>query len=317
MKSGTKKVIALILTLVLGFSVLSACSNNEAKTDDQSNPSGSTDPNGSNSSGNTDSFDSSKPITVISREDGSGTRSAFIELFGVQSSQSDGSKKDNTTREAIIADKTDVMMTNVANDPYAIGYISLGSMNSTIKALDIDGIAATAQNVKNGTYPIQRPFIIATKGDPTGLTKDFIDYILSTEGQAVVESRGYTAIVDNASPYTGGRPSGRIVIGGSSSVTPLMEVLREEYLKVNPNATIEIQMSDSSAGMSGTMEGSFDIGMASRELKESELAVLKPVEIAKDGIAVIVNVNNPLTNLTKEQVKAIYTGETLNWSELQ
>jgi len=264
------------------------------------------------------SFDTTRPISVVSREDGSGTRSAFTELFGIQSTESDGSKKDNTTREAIIADKTDIMMTNIASDPYAIGYVSLGSLNSTVKAVEVNGVAATADNVKNGSYVVQRPFIIATNGTANGLAKDFIDFIMSAEGQAIVERKGYVAIVANAPVYDGGKPSGHIVIGGSSSVTPLMEVLREEYLKVNPNAGIDIQMNDSSSGMSGTLNGTYDIGMASRELKESEISGgLSPIQIALDGIAVIVNNDNPIGGLTKDQVKDIFTGAITAWSEIQ
>ncbi|MDR2957399.1 MAG: substrate-binding domain-containing protein [Coriobacteriales bacterium] len=290
MKRLSYKPISVLLIIALCLSALVACN-----------------------SGDSGNFDSSKPITIVSREDGSGTRSAFIELFGIQ----DSDKNDLTTKEAIVADKTDIMMSNVSNDAYAIGYISLGSLNNSVKAVSINGIAANVTNVKNGSYPIQRPFFIATKGNPSGLTKDFIDFILSAEGQAVVVDRGYVAIVDNAPAYAGSRPSGKIVVGGSSSVTPLMEKLREEYLKVNTNATIEVQMFDSSAGMAGTIDGTFDIGMASRELKDSELAQLIPFEIAKDGIAVIVNKNNPVSNMTTDQVKAIYTGATSKWSDIQ
>jgi phosphate transport system substrate-binding protein len=306
-----KRLAVIALSLVLGLSALTACTTDKPGTPpDDPNVEGPDTPD-------TPSFDASKPITVVSREDGSGTRSAFIELFGVQSTEADGSKKDNTTKEAIIADKTDVMMTNVAGDPYAIGYISMGSLNDTIKPLSIDGVAPTIANVKDGSYPIQRPFIIATNGEADGLTKDFIDYIMSSDGQAIVEARGYIAVAAGAPAYAGSKPSGRIVVGGSSSVTPLMEKLREEYLLVNPNAEIEIQMFDSSAGMTGAIDGTFDIGMSSRELKDSELSAgLLPVEIALDGIAVIVNLDNPLSNATKEQVRGIYTGEVTIWSDI-
>lgn len=260
-------------------------------------------------------FDTSKAISVVSREDGSGTRGAFIELFGVEVKGDDGSKKDMTTKEAVIANQTSVVMTNVASDKYAIGYISLGSLGDTVKAVQVEGVAATADNVKNGTYPIARPFNIATKGEPVGLTKDFIDFILSAEGQAVA-AKSYIAIADNAPAYSGDKPSGKIVVVGSSSVTPVMEKLKEAYLEINPNAVIEIQESDSSAGMTAAIDGTCDIGMASRELKESELEQLTPMQIAIDGIAVIVNNENTTANLTKDQVKAIYTGETQKWSEV-
>ena len=258
----------------------------------------------------------SGPITVVSREDGSGTRGAFIELFGIEVKNNDGSKKDMTTKEAIIADKTDIMMTNIAGDPNAVGYISLGSLNNTIKALEIDGAAASVENVKNGSYTIQRPFNIAIKGEADGLTKDFIDFILSAQGQEVVEARQYIAIAESAPDSSSSRPSGKIVVAGSSSVTPLMEKLREAYLVINPNAAIEVQLGDSTSGMTMVMNGNCNIGMASRALKDSELAELTEIPIALDGIAVIVNNSNPLTGLTSGQVQDIFTGAILNWSDL-
>jgi phosphate transport system substrate-binding protein len=262
------------------------------------------------------SFDTGKAISVVSREDGSGTRGAFIELFGVEVKGDDGSKKDMTTKDAIIAKQTDVMMTNIAGDKFAVGYISLGSLNSTVKALQIDGVTASTGNVKNGTYKISRPFNIAYNGELTDLAKDFVDFILSAEGQAVV-GKSYITIDDSAPEYSGNKPSGKIVVAGSSSVTPVMEKLKEAYTALNSGAEIEIQMSDSSAGMTAAMDGTCDIGMASRELKDSELAVLTSTTIALDGIAVIVNNGNPADNLTKDQVKSIFTGETLKWSEVQ
>lgn len=261
-------------------------------------------------------FDPSKTIRVVSREDGSGTRSAFIELFGIEVKGADGSKKDLTTKEAVIAKQTDVMMTNIAGDKYAIGYISLGSINKTVKAIQIDGVDPTAENVQNGTYPFARPFNIATKGEPAGLAKDFIEFILSGDGQAVV-AKSYIAVDENAPAYAGSKPAGKIVVAGSSSVTPVMEKLKEAYLEINPNAIIEIQLSDSSAGMIGAIEGTCDIGMASRALKDSELEQLISTQIAWDGIAVIVNNENPVSSLTKEQVRGIFTGELTKWSEIQ
>lgn len=261
-------------------------------------------------------FDPSKTIRVVSREDGSGTRSAFIELFGIEVKGADGSKKDLTTKEAVIAKQTDVMMTHIAGDKYAIGYISLGSINKTVKAIQIDGVDPTAENVQNGTYPFARPFNIATKGEPAGLAKDFIEFILSGDGQAVV-AKSYIAVDENAPAYAGSKPAGKIVVAGSSSVTPVMEKLKEAYLEINPNAIIEIQLSDSSAGMIGAIEGTCDIGMASRALKDSELEQLISTQIAWDGIAVIVNNENPVLSLTKEQVRGIFTGELTKWSEIQ
>lgn len=261
-----------------------------------------------------DAFDSGKAISVVSREDGSGTRGAFIELFEIQQKNADGTKKDLTTKEAIIAKQTDIMMATVAGDRYAIGYISTGSLNDTVKAVKIDGAEATGENIKNGSYTVSRPFNIATKGEPSGAVKDFIDYILSADGQAIV-SNTYIAVSD-APAYSGDKPSGKIVIAGSSSVSPLMEKLIEAYKEVNPNAEIELQTNDSSAGMQATMDGNSDIGMASRALKDSEKEQLTSIEIALDGIAVVVNNDNPLENLTKEQVQKIFVGEILNWSEV-
>ena len=259
-------------------------------------------------------FDTNKDIAVISREDGSGTRGAFIELFGILQKNEDGTQKDLTTKEAVIAKQTDVMMTNIAGNLYAIGYISLGSLNDTVKALQIEGIKASAENVKNSTYPIARPFNIATKGEPTGAAKDFMDYILSADGQSIVAG-SYIAVDENAPAYEAANISDKIVVAGSSSVTPIMEKLKEAYQTLNPSAIIEIQQSDSSAGLTAAVDGTCDIAMASRELKESEMAELTPVQIALDGIAIIVNQGNIVENLTKEQVKAIFTGETTAWSE--
>lgn len=260
-------------------------------------------------------FETSKSIGVVSREDGSGTRGAFIELFGVEVKNDNGSKKDMTTKEAIITNQTSVMMTNVAGNKYAIGYISLGSLNNTVKAVQIEGINANNKNVKNGTYPIARPFNIATKDKLTGLAKDFISYILSAEGQDVV-AKNYIAVTNNAPSYAGDKPSGKIVVAGSSSVTPVMEKLKEAYLKINPSAVIEIQASDSSAGMMATINGICDIGMASRQLKESELKQLTPKQIAIDGLAIVVHNENPLVSITKQQVRAIFMGKTQKWSEV-
>jgi phosphate transport system substrate-binding protein len=266
-------------------------------------------------SGSKSGFDSAREITVVSREAGSGTRGAFIELMGVEEKDANGNKTDHTTTGAVIANKTDVVMTNVAGDPYAIGYISLGSLNNNVKAVSIDGVAASAENVKNGTYKAARPFNIATKGKPSPLAQDFIDYIMSAEGQKIIAG-GYIAVDEKAAPFTGAKPAGKLAIAGSSSVSPIMEKLVEAYLLVNPNVNIEIQTSDSTAGMTGANAGTCDIGMASRALKDSELKTLTPLTIALDGIAVIVNKENPATDLTSAQVKAIYIGETKTWDSL-
>ncbi len=261
-------------------------------------------------------WDSSNDISIVSREDGSGTRGAFIELFGIEEKQGD-QKVDMTTEDAQITNNTSVMLTTVAKDDYAIGYVSLGSLDDSVKALKIDGAEATEENIKNGSYKVSRPFNIATKGDPTNeVAKDFIDYILSKDGQQVISDNGYISN-DDAADYAGTAPSGKCVVGGSSSVSPVMEKLIEAYKKVNPNAEIELQTSDSTTGMTSTIEGSYDIGMASRELKDSETSEgLKATVIATDGIAVIVNNNNPADELSSEQVKEIYTGSYTTWDEV-
>lgn len=256
-------------------------------------------------------------INVISREDGSGTRGAFIELFGIEQKDADGNKVDCTTEDADITNSTSVMMTSVAGNPAAIGYISLGSLNETVKALAIDGVDATVENIKAGEYKIARPFNIATGAQVSEAAQAFIDFILSAEGQAVVEDAGYIASVEDAPAFAGSDVSGKVVVAGSSSVTPVMEKLKEAYLQLNPNAEIEVQQSDSSAGMNSLKDGVCDIGMASRALKDSELeAGLTPTVIAMDGIAVIVSNDNATEGLTAEQVRDIYTGAITEWDEL-
>ena len=256
-------------------------------------------------------------ITVLSREDGSGTRGAFIELFGIEEKDADGNKVDNTITTAEITNSTSVMMTSVVGNKAAIGYTSLGALNDSVKTLKVDGADATAENVKSGDYKVSRPFNIAVLDESNAVSSDFIAYILSEEGQTIVEDNGYISN-GNTGAFTGGNVSGEITVGGSSSVTPLMEKLVEAYSALNTNAKIQVQQSDSSTGMSSTIDGTYDIGMASRELKESETdAGLVSTAIAIDGIAIIVNKDNALENITSEQVKGIYTGEITLWSEVK
>ena len=256
-------------------------------------------------------------ITVVSREEGSGTRGAFIELTGVEERNADGVKVDNTTEEAVVTNSTNVMMTTVAGDESAIGYISLGSLNDTVKALQIDGVDATVENIKNGAYTLARPFNIATKEGLSEVAQDFVNYIMSAEGQQVIADNKYIPL-DDAPAYEGKQVSGKIVVAGSSSVTPVMQKLAEAYQVVNPNAEIEVQQSDSTTGMQSAIDGICDIGMASRDLKDSEKeAGLNGQTIAMDGIAVIVNQNNDLTTLTLAQVKSIFTGEATEWENVK
>ena len=257
-------------------------------------------------------------ISVLTREEGSGTRGAFIELLGIEEKNADGKKVDKTIDTAETTNSTSVMITTVQGNKAAIGYISLGSLDkSKVKALKVDGAEAAADNVKSGEYKVSRPFNIATKGDATGVASDFIKFILSADGQAVVEKNGYIS-EGNTGAYKASGQKGKITIGGSSSVTPVMEKLKEAYVKVNPDVTVDVQQNDSSSGMKGAIDGIYDIGMASRDVKDSEKeAGLNSIKIALDGIAVIVNKDNTLDSITSEHIKNIYTGSLTKWSEIK
>lgn len=257
-------------------------------------------------------------ISPVSREEGSGTRGAFIELFGIETKDEAGNKIDNTTDMAEVTNSTSVMLTTVEGNEYAIGYISLGSMDDTkVKALNIDGAEATVENIKNGDYKISRPFNIVTKEGLSEVAADFVKYIMSEDGQRVVEENGYIS-QENEGAYEAAELSGKITVAGSSSVTPVMEKLKEGYVALNPDVEIEVQQNDSTTGVTSAIEGVCDIGMASRELKDTELAEgITGTAIALDGIAVIVNKENPINDMTSEQVASIFTGETIDWSEIQ
>ena len=296
-----KKSVSLLLAGLMLCGALAGCggNNNTAENTD------------SQTEQTSESTGMSGAIHVVSREDGSGTRGAFVELTGVEDENGD-----NTTVDAEIANRTDAVLTTVAGNEAAIGYVSLGSLNDTVKAVTVDGVEATVDNVKSGTYTLSRPFNIATKGEPTGVAKDFINFILSADGQAIVEEENYIKVDDAAPAFTSDGSSGQIAVGGSSSVSPVMEKLIEAYQTVNPNAKIELQTSDSTSGMTGAMDGTFAIGMASRELKDEEAAQLTGTAIALDGIAVIVNTANTVENLTMDQIRSIYVGETTDWADV-
>lgn len=262
-------------------------------------------------------FNSKKSISVLSREDGSGTRGAFIELFGIEKKDASGKKVDYTTDEAAITNSTAVMLTSVAGDNYAIGYVSLGSLNDSVKAVKIDGADATVANINNGSYKISRPFNIAVKEGLSPVAQDFVNFILSDDGQKVIAANKYIKI-QNTKAYSSNKASGKVVVAGSSSVSPVMEKLIEAYKNVNPNAKIELQTSDSTTGVTNAINGTCDIGMASRALKDSEKAKgVKEVTIAIDGIAVIVNKLNPVADMTKTQVEQIFTGNITKWSDVK
>lgn len=301
-----KKVLAAVLMGAMVFS-MAACGSNGGSSEDGSSDSGS----------GSDASAPSGTISVLSREEGSGTRGAFVELFGVEEENADGEKVDNTTVDAQVTNSTAVMMTGVAQNPQAIGYISLGSLDDSVKALKVDGAEATAENVKSGTYKVSRPFNIVTSDDISDVAQDFVDYILSSDGQAIV-GEDYIPVDDAAEAYAGTSPEGTVVVAGSSSVSSVMEKLKEGYEAVNPNASIEIQTSDSTTGVESTISGICDIGMASRELKDTETSEgVTGTQIAIDGIAIIVNNENSMTDITSDQVKQIYTGEVTNWEDLQ
>ena len=299
-----RKLLAIAMSVMCTAALMTGCGSSNGAS-------------GSDAGSGSDTGSASQPISVVSREDGSGTRGAFVELTGVEEKDADGNKTDNTTADAIISNSTEIMMTTVSGDEYAIGYSSTGSLNDTVKALNVDGVEPTAQNIKDGKYSLSRPFNIATKGTPGKLAQDFIDYILSEEGQKVVEDNGYIASVDDAKAFKSSGESGKLVVAGSSSVTPVIEKLAEAYKAVNKKAEIEIQESDSTTGMTAAADGTCDIGMASRELEDSEKDKgLTSQAIALDGIAVIVNTQNTRTEITTDMVKKIFTGEVTDWSDV-
>lgn len=335
-----KKVMCMLLTGMMAAGVLAGCGNGgtadttgnagtanagtvnagDAAADTADSAEGSdavADSSAEGSDAATGDFDAGEYINVTSREDGSGTRGAFIELFGIEEKDESGEKVDYTTEEANITNSTDVMMTTVAGDEYAIGYISLGSLNDTVKAVSIDGAEATVENIKSGTYTIARPFNIATKGEISEAAQDFVNFILSAEGQTVVSDNGYITVDDAAEAFASNSAEGKVVVAGSSSVTPVMEKLKEAYGAVNAAVEIEIQESDSTTGMTNALEGTCDIGMASRELKDSETeGGLTGTVIAMDGIAVVINNDNPTSDLSKDDVNGIFRGEITTWDEI-
>ncbi|MGN0437575.1 MAG: substrate-binding domain-containing protein [Lachnospiraceae bacterium] len=301
MKKFMKKTGSIVIASMMLVGLMTGCGSNTATSN-----SGSSDTTGGVSG----------TISVVSREDGSGTRGAFVELTKVEEKDADGNKVDHTTTDAVIANSTDVVLNNVAGDSNAIGYVSMGALNDTVKAVKVDGVEATTDNVKAGTYAISRPFNIAVSKDEalSDAAQDFYNFIMSAEGQQIVEDNKYIKINDSAEAFESNDATGKVVVAGSSSVTPVMEKLSESYQQINPNVTIEVQQSDSTTGMTSAMEGTCDIGMASRELSDEEAAKLTATAIALDGIAVIINKDNQVSDLTLDQIKKIYIGEITDWS---
>lgn len=308
-----KKSLAVVMALGMALVSLAGCGGESSTTETTTGQ----EAMGSTGAAQPDASAAEGPVTVVSREDGSGTRGAFIELFGVEEKNDAGEKVDMTTEDAEITNSTSVMMTTVAGNGEAIGYISLGSLNDTVKAAKIDGVEATVDNIKSGSYKIARPFNIATMENVSEAAQDFIDFIMSQEGQKVVEDSGYIS-QGNKGAYEGAGVAGKIVLAGSSSVSPVMEKLKEAYTERNGNVTIEIQQSDSTTGMTSVVEGMCDIGMASREIKDTELSKgITGTVIAMDGIAVILNNDSPVSELSSDAVKGIYTGEITDWADVQ
>lgn len=255
-------------------------------------------------------------ITVISREEGSGTRGAFVELMGILEKDADGNEKDLTTTSAETSQSTSVVISTVTGNKNAIGYISLGSLSSDVKAINVDGVAASVETVKDGSYKVARPFMICTKDGVSDTAQDFIDFILSDEGQKIISDDGYISI-DSNSTYTASGLSGKVTLAGSTSVAPVMDKIADAYMELNSDVTVEIQQSGSGAGITSTIEGACDIGMSSRELKDEEIQQgLTPTQIAMDGIAVIVNKDNAVDNLTSEQIKNIFIGNVTDWNDI-
>lgn len=286
MKTRTSKLAAIFTSVALAATMLASCGG------------------------------SSDKITVISREDGSGTRGAFIELTGIEEKDADGNKTDNTKKDALICKSTDVVLTQVSGDKNAIGYISFGSLNDTVKALKVEGVEPSTATIESGDYKIVRPFNIAVKDGLSDAAQDFENYILSSEGQDIIEKAGYIKIDKSAAAYASNNASGKVVVSGSSSVTPVMEKLAEAYQKVNTNVTVDVQQSNSSTGIKDAINGTSDIGMASRDISDDELSQgIKSVTIAQDAIAVIVNKDNAVDDITMDEIKAIYTGSKTTWSD--
>lgn len=298
-----KKILALLTASVMVLGV-AACSSSTEETTTEGETTEETTEEASGMTG---------AISVISREEGSGTRGAFVELMGVV----DEDDNDITTVNAEITNSTSVMLTTVAGNPMAIGYVSLGSLSDEVKAIKVDGVAATVEDINNGTYKVARPFLVAYKdGSLTDVAQDFLNFIMSDDGQAIVNEEGYISVAEG-NTYTASGMTGRIVLAGSTSVSPVMEVLADAYKALNPDVTIEIQQTGSGAGITSAIEGVCDFGMSSRALTDEEAAELVNTQIATDGIAVVVNNENPVEDMTSDQIKGIYLGEITDWSEIQ
>ena len=327
-----KKLLMAILSVTLMLTIVTACGNNEdtststpetntnaqdstntgsentgsanTGSENTSNDS-SADSSGSNDTSN---FDADRIIAVFTREEGSGTRDAFVSTTGVG---------DDMYIEAVVVSETNELLTKVEESEHAIGYVSVGSLSDRVKALSISGVIPSDETIKDGTYTIQRPLLVCVneQNAQNDIVNDFIDFMLSAQGQAVSSTR-WTAIDDNAPQYSPSGLSGTIRVGGSTSVDPLMQGLRQAYIALNPNVQIEISGGGSGTGISEATSGVIEMGMSSRALRDNEKEALADITIALDGVAIIVNPANPMTDITTEQVREIFTGEITRWTDL-
>ena len=313
-----KKATALALACLMALTVLAACGGNETTDPTPHTPVQAADPKPANDPAPAadpapppppaEDFDADRVIAVFTREDGSGTRSAFIEITGVG---------DDMYIEAVVQNETAQILTSVETNDSGIGYVSVGSLSDSVKALEIDGVIPSNETIMDGSYSLQRPFLVVVtdekKNDP--LVQDFLDFMLSIEGQELAANRT-TQAVDNPSAYSPSGLSGTLKVGGSTSVEPLMQQMREAYIAHNPGVEIEISGGGSGTGINEATEGILDLGMSSRELRDNEKELLTDIAIALDGVAVIVNAANPLTGLTLDQVREIYVGEIIRWNQI-
>ena len=316
-----KKFAALALAGVMTLGLMAGCTTGGEETTPPTDTTTAPTAEGTDAATEPSSGETTEPaagtltsdITVISREEGSGTRGAFVEIMGVV----DADEVDATVQTAEVVNSTSVVTQTVAGKPAAIGYMSMGSLYSSVKALQVDGVDATVENVKNGSYAVSRPFMICYKEENLSeLGRDFVNFIMSADGQAIL-GEDYIAVDENAAAYTSSGLSGNLSVNGSTSVGPVMMELAEAYMNLNSGVTIDVQQTGSGAGITAAVDGSCEIGMSSRELKEEEVAEgLTPVQIAIDGIAVIANQENPVAGLTTEQIREIFLGNITNWSEL-
>ena len=312
-----KKATAIILACLMALTVLAACGGSETTAPTPHEPVQAADTKPDDPTPAADpapppppaaEFDADRVIAVFTREDGSGTRSAFIEITGVG---------DDMYVEAVVQNETAQILTSVETNEAGIGYVSVGSLSDSVKALEIDGVLPSNDTIMDGTYTLQRPFLVVVtdekKDDP--LVQDFIDFMLSAQGQEISASR-WTMVLSNAHTYESSGLTGLLTVGGSTSVEPLMQRLREAYIALNPGVEIEVSGGGSGTGINQATEGILDIGMSSRELRDAEKEELTDIAIALDGVAVIVNKANPINELSIEQVKEIFTGEKTRWNQI-